>query len=160
MVAGSYSIEIESPLEIKRLWNATVDIHNLLPKQVPWIISGIALLQGDGGVGTIRQVNFTAANKDFSYVKEKVDLIDEANMVYGFSHVEGGVLGTKVASVSYRIKLTPKTWGGSISTTTCNYDSLPGVPYDESKIEEIKANTIGLFRILEGYLIANPTIYC
>ncbi|XP_059068959.1 major allergen Pru ar 1-like [Cryptomeria japonica] len=131
MVAGSYSIEIESPVDAKRLWNATLDIHNLLPKQAPWIISAITLLQGDGGVGTIRQVNFTAANTDFSYVKEKVDLIDEGQ--YG---------------------------GGSISATTRNYDSLPFVPYDEAKIEEIKANSFGLFRILEGYLIANPTLYC
>ena len=60
MVAGSYSIERESPVEVKRLWNATLDTHNLLPKIAPEIISSITLLQGDGGVGTIRQVNFTA----------------------------------------------------------------------------------------------------
>ncbi|GLJ09620.1 hypothetical protein SUGI_0112890 [Cryptomeria japonica] len=118
------------------------------------------MVAGSYRVGTIRQVNFTAANKDFRYVSEKVELIDEANMVYSFSHVEGGALGTKVASVSYKIKLTLKVGGGSISTTTCNYDSLPGVPHDEAKIEEIKANSIDLFRMVEGYLIANPTLYC
>ncbi|GLJ28932.1 hypothetical protein SUGI_0570660 [Cryptomeria japonica] len=161
MVAGSYSLEIESPVEVKRLWNATVkDSHNLLPKQVPGIISGITLLQGDGGVGSIRQINFTAANKDFSYVKEKVDLVDEANMVYSFSHVEGGVIGTQAASISYTIKFAPKAGGGSITTTTCNFDSLPGVPHDEAKLEEIKAQSIGLFKMVEQYLIANPTLYC
>ncbi|XP_057863805.2 major strawberry allergen Fra a 1.07 [Cryptomeria japonica] len=160
MVAGSFSIEIESPVEAKRMWKATVDTHNLLPKQAPALISGITLVQGDGGVGTIRQVNFTAANKDFSYVKEKVDLIDEANMVYGFSHVEGGMLGTKVASVSYKVKYTPKPGGGCITTYSCNYDSLPGVPHDEAKVEEIKANSTGLFKQVEEYLIANPTLYC
>ncbi|XP_057863810.1 major strawberry allergen Fra a 1-3 [Cryptomeria japonica] len=160
MVAGSFSIEIESPVEAKRLWKATLDSHNLLPKQAPGLISGITLVQGDGGVGTIRQVNFTAANKDFSYVKEKVDLIDETNMVYCFSHVEGGVLGKKVASVSYKIKFNPKAGGGSTSTYSCNYDSLPGVPHDEAKIEEIKANSTGLFKQVEQYLIAHPTLYC
>ncbi|GLJ28931.1 hypothetical protein SUGI_0570650 [Cryptomeria japonica] len=119
------SIEIESPVEAKRLWNANVkDANNLLPKLVPEIISGITLVQGDGGVGTIRQVNFTAANRDFTYVKEKVDLVDEANMVYSFSQVEGGLIGTKAASIRYTAK---------IST---------------------------LFKMVEEYLIANPTLYC
>ncbi|XP_057863811.1 major strawberry allergen Fra a 1.06 [Cryptomeria japonica] len=160
MVAGSFSIEIESPVEAKRLWKAILDTHNLLPKQAPGLISGITLVQGDGGVGTIRHVNFTAANKDFSSVKEKVDLIDEANMVYCFSHVEGGLLGKKVASISYKVKFIPKVGGGSITTYTCDFDSLPGVPHDEAKIEEIKADTTGLFKQVEEYLIANPTLYC
>ncbi|XP_057863807.2 major strawberry allergen Fra a 1.07 [Cryptomeria japonica] len=160
MVAGSFSIEMESPVEAKRLWKATVDSHNLLPKQAPGLISDITLVQGDGGVGTIRHVKFTPANKDFSYVKEKVDLIDEANLVYGYSLVEGGMLGQKVASVSHKVKYTPKAGGGAISTYSCNYDSLPGVPHDEAKIEEIKANSTGLFKQVEEYLIANPTVYC
>ncbi|XP_057863809.1 pathogenesis-related protein 1 [Cryptomeria japonica] len=160
MVAGSFSFEIESPVEAKRLWKATVDSHNTLPKQAPGIISGITLAQGDGGVGTIRHVKFTPANKDFSYVKEKVDLIDEANLVYGYSLVEGGMLGKKVASVSDKIKFTPKSGGGCITKFNCNYDSLPGVPHDEAKIEEIKANSKGLFKQVEQYLIANPTLYC
>ena len=160
MVAGSYSIETESPVEVKRLWNATLDTHNLLPKIAPEIISSITLLQGDGGVGTIRQLYFTAANKDFSYVKEKVDVVDEANMVYSFSHVEGGMIGTKAASISYMVKFASKEGGGSIATTTCNYDSLPGVPHDEAKVEEIKAKSIGLFKMVEEYLISNPTLYC
>jgi hypothetical protein len=62
MVAGSYTIEVESPVEAKRLWNSTKDIHNFMPKQVPALVSSITLLEGDGGVGTIRQVNFTEGN--------------------------------------------------------------------------------------------------
>ncbi|GLJ45583.1 hypothetical protein SUGI_0959590 [Cryptomeria japonica] len=160
MVAGSLSIEIESPVEAKRLWKATLDTHNLLPKQTPGLISGITLVQGDGGVGTIRHVKFTPANKDFSSVKEKVDLIDEANLAYGYSLVEGGMLGEKVASVSHKIKYTSKPGGGCNTTFTCNYDTLPGVPHNEAKIEEIKVNYTGLFKQAEQYLIANPTLYC
>ncbi|WP_207658021.1 hypothetical protein, partial [Clostridioides difficile] len=86
--------------------------------------------------------------------------VDEANLVYGFSHVEGGALGTKLASASYKVKYSPKAGGGSIVTYTCNFDSLPGVPHDEAKIEEIKTNSTGLFKLVEEYLIANPTLYC
>ncbi|GLJ45585.1 hypothetical protein SUGI_0959610 [Cryptomeria japonica] len=45
MVAGSFSNEMESPVEAKRLWKATVDSHNLLPKQAPGLISGITLFK-------------------------------------------------------------------------------------------------------------------
>ncbi|RDJ58158.1 hypothetical protein AB723_19660, partial [Acinetobacter baumannii] len=85
------------------------------------------LVQGDGGVGSIREVHFTEANKDFIYVKDKVDLIDEANLVYCYSCIEGGMLGKKVASVSYKIKYVPKSGGGTSVIYPCNYDSLPGV---------------------------------
>ena len=62
MVAGSFTIEMDSPVEAKRLWNSTKDMHNYLPKQAPGLISSITLLQGDGGVGTIKQVSFTEGN--------------------------------------------------------------------------------------------------
>ncbi|GLJ45763.1 hypothetical protein SUGI_0963000 [Cryptomeria japonica] len=160
MVAGSFTVEVESSVEPKRLWNATVnDSHNLLPKQAPGIIAAVTILQGDGGVGTIRQVDFTPANKDFSYVKERVDQVDEDNLVFSFSHVEGGVLGTKLASANHHMKFSPKAGGGSIATFTVSYDSLPGVLLDESKLQEFKANSIGLFRLVEQYLLANPTLY-
>ncbi|GLJ45561.1 hypothetical protein SUGI_0959150 [Cryptomeria japonica] len=70
------------------------------------------------------------------------------------------MLGEKVASVIHKIKYTPKSGGGCITTFTCNYDSLPSVSHDEAKIEEIKANNTGLFKQVEEYLIANLTLYC
>ena len=160
MVAGSYTVEIESSVEAKRLWNATVkDSHNIFPKIAPGIVAGITILQGDGGVGTIRQIDFTAANKEFSYVKERVDKVDEDNFSYTYSHVEGGVLGTKLASAQYQAKFSPKAGGGSISSYTCHYDTLPGVDQDEAKTEEIKSKSTGLFKLIEAYLIAHPTLY-
>ncbi|XP_059067793.1 pathogenesis-related protein STH-21-like [Cryptomeria japonica] len=175
MVAGSFSIEIESPVEAKRLWKATVDTHNLLPKQAPALVlfkvmeelapfDTLSSLQRHCLLLIIRyEIKIViAANKDFSYMKEKVDLVDEANLVYGYSPVEGGMLGEKVASVSHKIKYTlkPEGNGGCITTFTCDYDNLPGVPQDEAKIEEIKAKNTGLFKQVEEYLIANPTLYC
>ncbi|KAH9305713.1 hypothetical protein KI387_010117 [Taxus chinensis] len=160
MVAGSISHEIESPVEAKRLWNAFVkDGHNLLPKQVPEIFSSITLLEGDGGVGSIRQINFTPANEEFSYVKERVDEADEEKLVYRYSHVEGGMLGKKLASAKYEFKYTPKPNGGTVCSSVFYYDSLPGVPNDEAKIKEIKEMGTALFKKIDDYLIANPAAY-
>ncbi|GLJ10571.1 hypothetical protein SUGI_0130920 [Cryptomeria japonica] len=73
MVVGSICHDIETPLEAKRLWNAFVkDGHNLLPKQAPELFASVTFLEGEGGVGSIKQINFTLVNKDFSYMKEKV----------------------------------------------------------------------------------------
>ncbi|GLJ53563.1 hypothetical protein SUGI_1142590 [Cryptomeria japonica] len=154
MVAGSFSVEIDSSVEAKRLWNGMVkDGHNLIPKLAPQLFEGVTFVKGNGGVGTI-------LNTDFSYVKERIDEIDEENLVYSFSQVEGGVVGTKLASVTYQVKFSPKADGGTLVIYICNYDSLPGVAHDEAKIEEIKEKSTELFKLIEAYLIANPTSYC
>ncbi|GLJ16156.1 hypothetical protein SUGI_0269590 [Cryptomeria japonica] len=143
MVVGSISNEIESTVEAKRLWNAFVkDAHNLLPKLAPQIFSRITLLQGDGGVGTIRQINFIAGNKNFSYVKEHVEEMDEDKFIYCYSHVEGQVLGKKLAYAKYEFKYKPKAEGegegegegGCIYNYLFHFDNLPGVQQDHGKV--------------------------
>ena len=62
MVSGSTTTERVSQVEAKRVWNATVkDSHNFFPKVVPEIFSSVSCLEGDGGVGTIKQFNFNQA---------------------------------------------------------------------------------------------------
>ncbi|GLJ10575.1 hypothetical protein SUGI_0130960 [Cryptomeria japonica] len=161
MVVGSITHQIESPLEAKRLWNAFVkDGHNLMPRQAPEIFSSITLLYGDGGLGTIRQINLTPANKDFSYVKERVEEVDEEKLVYRYSHVEGGLLGKRLASNSYEFKYIPKAGGGCICSYVIHFDTLPGIPPEEGKAKEIKQTSTALFRKIEAYLLANPNLYC
>ncbi|GLJ16185.1 hypothetical protein SUGI_0270360 [Cryptomeria japonica] len=156
-----------STVEAKRLWNAFVkDAHNLLPKLAPQIFSRITLLQGDGGVGTIRQINFTMGNKNFRYVVERVEEMDEEKFVYCYSHVEGGVLGKKLASAKYEFKFRPEGDGGDggdggcICSCVFHYESLPGVQQDQGKVQQIKNMSTALFNKIEAYLLANPALYC
>ncbi|KAH9328836.1 hypothetical protein KI387_000944 [Taxus chinensis] len=161
MVSGSIIFEVETPLEAQRVWNAFVkDGHNLLPKQVPEVSSSITFIQGDGGVGSIRQINFTdAAEPELSFVKELVEEVDEEKFVYRYSHVEGGMFGKILASAKYEVKYTPKAEGGCVCSYVFHYETLPGVPHDESKEQGIKDKTTGLFKKVEAYLLANPTLY-
>ena len=63
MVAGSVSNEILSAVAPERLWKAIVkDSTSLMPKLLPDLISSIVILEGDGGVGTIRKSNFSPGN--------------------------------------------------------------------------------------------------
>nr|UTD45089.1 NCS-like protein [synthetic construct]UUJ74938.1 NCS-like protein [Cephalotaxus hainanensis] len=160
MVAKSITVEIDSPVEAKRFWAAIVKDYDLLPRQMPGVCSGVTLVKGDGGVGTIIQIDYTPVNKDFSYVKERVDEVDEGNFVYSFSYVEGGEVGTKWASAKFKMQLTPKTEGGCVLKHTCEYDTLPGIPLDEAKLEEMERSAAGLLKSIEAYLVSNPTVYC
>lgn len=54
-------VEVESGVEAKRLWNALVkDGNDFALKQAPELFASISILEGDGGVGTVKQINFTA----------------------------------------------------------------------------------------------------
>lgn len=46
----------ELNVSVDRVWRASRDADNLMPKLVPDIFSSQEKLHGDGGVGTIRQI--------------------------------------------------------------------------------------------------------
>lgn len=51
--------EYPSPIPPARLFKALViDAHNLIPKLLPQVVKSIELVHGDGGAGSIMQVNF------------------------------------------------------------------------------------------------------
>ena len=43
-----------------------IDAPNLIPKIFPQVVKSIEIIQGDGGVGSVRQINF-AEGKDTAY---------------------------------------------------------------------------------------------
>ncbi|KAH7676462.1 Bet v I type allergen protein [Dioscorea alata] len=125
MVAGSFTHETTSSVAPDRLWKAAILDHELIPKLCSEQIASLELLEGDGGVGTITKLTLTpAANAPFSYVKEKVDVLDHENKVYKYGAVEGGLLGVRFNSCSFEIKLAPSHEGGTIGKLICHYDTL------------------------------------
>lgn len=55
----SFLHEYESPIDPGRLFKALIiDSCNLCPKLLPQSIKSIDIIEGDGGVGSIKQVNF------------------------------------------------------------------------------------------------------
>eukprot|EP00253_Pinus_taeda_P017293 PITA_17293 len=161
MVSGTSTTEDVVQVEARRLWNATTkDSHNFLPKVLPDVFTSVTLLQGDGGVGTVKHINFTPGKRDFSFVKERVDELDEENFVYKYTVIEGGPLGNKLSSASFEVKLVPRKEGGCVASWTCNYETLPGVQPDEGNIKEVKEDSLALLRKVEQYLLSNPNLYC
>lgn len=61
MSSGTWNREIESPVAAARLFKAIVgDWHNLAPKLVPEFVASATAEEVEGGVGSTRQLNFTA----------------------------------------------------------------------------------------------------
>lgn len=79
MVSGTAITEEVSQVEARRLWNAMVkDSHNLFPKVLPELVASVTLIQGDGGVGSTRQINFTPGmtpiNSSVDYIFHLISL--------------------------------------------------------------------------------------
>eukprot|EP00253_Pinus_taeda_P018499 PITA_18499 len=151
MVTGTTTTERVSQVEAKRFWNATVkESHNFLPEVLPHIFSSVTILEGDGGV----------AIKEFSYVKDRADEIDEEKLVYKYTVIEGGPLGNQLIALSYEIKFVAKEEGGCVISRTSNYETAPGAEFDEAKVKEVKENMNAMFEKVEQYLLFNPNVYC
>ncbi|KAJ8627930.1 hypothetical protein MRB53_021237 [Persea americana] len=132
MVTSTVSNEIPSPVAPSRLWKAIVkESHNLMPKLMPDIISSIVLLEGNGGVGTIRQSNFTS----------------------------GGLIGKKVKSTSFELKFEDGADGGSVCKFKGEYETIEDCLPTEDETKEMMGSMVGMFKAIEGYLIANPDVY-
>jgi hypothetical protein len=59
MGVTTYTDEFTSQIPPARLFKALIiDSHNLIPKVLPEIVKSIEFIQGDGGVGSIKQINF------------------------------------------------------------------------------------------------------
>lgn len=55
-----YTQEFPCPISPSRMFKALiVDSHLLIPKLLPQFIASVDVIQGDGGPGSIEQVNFT-----------------------------------------------------------------------------------------------------
>ncbi|TQE00326.1 hypothetical protein C1H46_014053 [Malus baccata] len=63
MSSISLSQEFTSPVAADRLFKALIiDSHNLIPKLMPQAIKSIEIIHGDGGAGSIKQINFAEGN--------------------------------------------------------------------------------------------------
>jgi hypothetical protein len=59
--ANSWTLEIASPVAAPRLFRAAVlDWHTLAPKLASHVVASAHPVEGDDGVGSVRQFNFTS----------------------------------------------------------------------------------------------------
>ncbi|KAM3707822.1 hypothetical protein ACJW30_02G053200 [Castanea mollissima] len=155
----TYDSEVTSPIPPARLFKAFVlDADNLIPKISPHTIKSTEILEGNGGPGTIKKVTFHEGSH-FKFLKHKIDAIDKENFTYNYSVIEGGPLSDKIEKISYETKLVASPDGGSIFKSTSKYYAKDDFEIKEEQIKAGKEKAAGLFKSVEGYLLANPDAY-
>ncbi|KAG6758743.1 hypothetical protein D5086_018950 [Populus alba] len=155
---GVITCEKEIALSIPpaKIFKAFVlDGNHLIPKAVPGVIESLSLLEGDGGPGSIKQVNF-GEGTGYKYVKERIDVIDKENCIYEYTMIEGDVLGSEFEKVSNVVKFEASPDGGSICKGSSKYYTIGDIKVNEEEIDAFKEKQMGLFKAIEAYLLANP----
>ncbi|KAM5568874.1 major strawberry allergen Fra a 1.05 [Rosa sericea] len=156
----TYETEFTSVIPPARLFRSFIlDVDDLIPKIAPQAIKGTEILQGDGGPGTIKKVTFGEGSQ-FGSVTHKIDGIDKDNFVYNYSLIEGHVLSDhKIEKVSYETKLLASADGGTVVKSISNYHTIADVEIKEEHVKAGKEKAYQLFKLVEGYLLANPESY-
>ncbi|XP_065859609.1 major allergen Pru ar 1-like [Euphorbia lathyris] len=153
----SYETEIISTIPPSRIFKAVVlDFPQLLPKVLPQVIKSIDIIEGDGGVGSLRQINFGGEGGSSMYVKERIEAIDEEKLTHSYTVIEGDVLMGKFEKITNGIKFDATPDGGSMIKSYSSYYTLGDHQIKDEEIQGGKDKSIGLFKALEAYLLANP----
>lgn len=99
------------------------------------------------------------AGSQFKYVKHKVESVDKDNFSYCYSLIEGDALSDKIEKISYETKLVASADGGSIIKSISKYHTVGDFEIKEEDVKSGKEKAAGLFKLVEGYLHANPDAY-
>ncbi|XP_062108678.1 major allergen Pru ar 1-like [Humulus lupulus] len=143
----------------QRMFNALIlDSHNLCPKLMFSSIKSIEFLEGEGEVGSIKQINFTEASP-LKYIKHRIDALDKEALMCKFTLIEGDQLIDKLEYVSYEVQFEGYGRGGCVCKLTSEYKAKEGIEIKEEDIEHGKDRAIGMYEVIEAYLMAHPRAY-
>ncbi|KAK4425592.1 Major allergen Pru ar 1 [Sesamum alatum] len=159
MAITTFTDEHSSPIPPSRIFKASiVDSHNLIPKLMPQAIKSIDIIQGDGGAGTIKQINF-AEGSPFKYVKYRIDELNEETLTYGYTLVEGDSLEEKIEKITYSVKFEQSPDGGSICKVTSKYYTVGEFTLKEEDVKAGKERVLAMYKAVEAFLTQNPDAY-
>ncbi|XP_050373557.1 major allergen Pru ar 1-like [Argentina anserina] len=160
MGVSTYTDEYTSPIPPCRLFKALVlDADILVPKFMPEALKSIDTIQGDGRAGSIKQINFTEGSHIIS-VRNRVDEVDDENYVYNYTLIEGDVsVMEKLEFISYEVKFEATPEGGSKNRMVSKYHTKGGIVLNEEDIKAGREKALGMYKVVEAYLLQNPDVY-
>lgn len=135
----------------EKMFSALIKYHEVAKKIAPEKVNSAGLIQGDGGVGSIVQLDLV----NEGVVKERTELLDKENLEIKVSEIEGPGIGTKLGSVTYHFKVSPAPTGsGSVCKAHTEYITLPGVDVAEVDLNIRKEKAVGIVKAVAAYLVA------
>ncbi|KAL3329189.1 hypothetical protein AABB24_036337 [Solanum stoloniferum] len=159
MGVNTFTHESTTTISPTRLFKGLVlDFDSLVPKLLSHDVKSIEIVEGDGGAGSIKQMNFVEGGP-IKYLKHKIHVIDDKNLETKYSLIEGDVLGDKLESIAYDVKFEAAADGGCVCKTTTVYHTKGDHVVSEEEHNIGKGKAIDLFKAIEAYLLANPSVY-
>lgn len=73
--------------------------------------------------------------------------------------IEGDPLGDKLESIAYEVKFEATSDGGCLCKMTSHYKTNGDFEVQEEQVKEGKESTIGIYKVVESYLLENPQVY-
>ncbi|GKC90305.1 root allergen protein-like protein [Tanacetum coccineum] len=150
--------ELSSSLPASKLFKAYDDFENVAPKVDPETYKALVTVEGDGGVGTIRDVHF-GDGMPFKIGKAKLDVVDKENYAISYTTYEGDVLMGILDSTTHHIKFTPSADGGCVYKQTVVYNCKDDTPLAEEYLNIAKEALKKTFKAIESHIHANPHAY-
>lgn len=93
-------------------------------------------------------------------MKNRVDAVDEENFVYSYTLIEGdSLVMEKLEYISYEVKFEALADGGSKNKMVSKYHTKGGIVLNEEDIKAGKEKALGMYKVVEAYLLQNPDAY-
>ena len=92
-------------------------------------------------------------------LKHKIDTLDCDNLVCKYTLIEGDVIFDKIEFVVYEVKFEASSNGGCVCKMSSEYHAKAGVELKQEDIKQGKEKAMGLYKVVEEYLSANPDAY-
>ncbi|MCL7042327.1 hypothetical protein MKW94_027641 [Papaver nudicaule] len=159
MACITFEETVHCPVEAHRMFHAMfLDAHNLMPKIMPHAVKSVDFVSGDGGSGSIQQVNFCEGGP-VKYVKNRLDSKDKDNFECNYTVIESDAFGDKVDHISNKIKFEVSPGGGCICKLKSSYHPKAGAVLNEDEIKARRESSKGLYKLVQDYLVENPRVY-
>ncbi|KAL5983643.1 hypothetical protein ACLOJK_017733 [Asimina triloba] len=97
--------------------------------------------------------------KEFAYVEHLIEGIHEEKHIYEYSSIEGGYIGSKLKTCSYKFQFLPAPDGGTLVRMDSEYESLTGEPFPDEDAMNIKELILKVPRVAGAYLLTDPDAY-
>lgn len=165
-----------------------LDSHNICPRLLFSSIKSIEYFEGDGDVGTIKQINYIEGQYlsymeyiitwcyvsfvvvmqcfvcypggEIRYTKHRVDALDKEKFVCKYRFIEGdGFIDSMLEFLTHEIKFEGYGQGGCVCKITCDFKAKEGVEIKGIDIELVKHKPLGMYEVVEAHLKAYPQLY-
>ena len=89
----------------------------------------------------------------------QVDVLDTEKLEFGYTIVEGSVLGSGIEKIYNHLKIVEGADGGSVIKSTAKYFTEGDFEFREEYATESRDKYAGLYKAVENHLLESPGLY-